>query len=195
MNKTRQIPQEQLESFKKIVLKSQDIREILDQAPSLGLPNWYLGAGCLAHTVWNVLSGFDITNGILDYDLVYFDEDTSYEKEDGFIHKGKELFKRIGIDVEIRNEARVHLWYEDHFGSTIPPYKSVEAAINTWPTTATMVGIRKVGNDIKVYAPVGLDDLLGMVMRPNKIQITEDIYLKKVERWSKVWPNLNIISW
>ena len=43
------------------------------------------------------------------------------------------------------NETRVHLWYEAHFGYRIDPYASVEDAINTWPTTATSIGVRRGG--------------------------------------------------
>ena len=60
------------------------------------MPNWYLGAGGVVQTVWNMKHGFDPEHGIKDYDLVYYDaNDTSYEGEDVFIQKGKELFKDI----------------------------------------------------------------------------------------------------
>ena len=32
---------------------------------------------------------------------------------------------------DVKNEARVHLWYEARFGAAIPPYQSAEAAIAT----------------------------------------------------------------
>ena len=46
-----------------------------------------------------------------------------------------------------------------------------------------------------VYAPYGLNDLFGMIVRPNKVQITKEIYLNKVERWAKIWHKLKIIPW
>lgn len=48
---------------------------LLERAPSLDLPDWYLGAGCIAQTVWNARHGFDLTFGIKDDDLVYCDPD------------------------------------------------------------------------------------------------------------------------
>jgi hypothetical protein len=48
---------------------------ILQRVPLLKLPGWYLGAGGVTGTVWNVLHGFDPTYVIKDYDLVYFDLD------------------------------------------------------------------------------------------------------------------------
>lgn len=71
----------------------------------------------------------------------------------------------------------------------------VEEAISTWPTTATSVGVRKAKGRFQVYAPFGLDDLLSMVVKANKVKITEKIYQDKVDRWIKIWPNLKVIPW
>lgn len=184
------------EQLLKILESNKNIQLILEKAEELNMQNWYLGAGGIAQTVWNVKHGFDSENGIKDYDLVYYDaDDISYEAEDKFIQKGKEIFKDIPIPVEIRNQARVHLWYEKHFGKATDQYKSVEEAIRTWPTTATSVGVRKEDGKFQVYAPFGLDDLLGMIVRANKTKITEKVFQDKVERWIKAWSKLKVIPW
>lgn len=173
------------------------VKDILNLAPKLRMPNWYLGAGCIAQTVWNVQHGFNLAHGIKDYDLVYYDSsDTSSEGENIYIRRGKELFKDVTAEIEIKNEARVHLWYKNHFGYSIKQYKSINEAINTWPTTATSVAVKYDDKGrFVVYAPYGLNDLFGMVVRPNKTQITEEIYMKKVERWTKIWHKLTVIPW
>lgn len=90
----------------------------------------------------------------------------------------------------------MHIWYKEHFGYEIKPYSSIEEAINSWPTTSTAIGIRlNQDNSWKLYAPFGLNDVFGKVVRANKVQITKEIYEKKVERWIKFWPDLKIISW
>lgn len=184
------------EEFLKILEKNKSVQLILDRVGSLDLPNWYLGAGGIAQTVWNAKHGFDPDHGVKDYDLVYYDaDDISYEAEDVFIRKGKEVFKDILIPVEIRNQARVHLWYGKHFGRSIDQHRSVEEAIDTWPTTATAIGVRKINGQYHVYAPFGLDDLLGMTVRANKALVAENIYRGKTDRWIKVWPNLKIVPW
>ena len=186
----------QEEKLEEILKKNLSIQAILERAPKLNMPNWYLGAGGIAQTVWNVAHGFDAEKGIRDYDLVYYDpQDISYEGEDAFIQRGQELFKDTVVPIEIRNQARVHLWYEKHFGYSIPQHPSAEDAINTWPTTATAVGVRREGDQLKIYTPFGLDDLMGMIVRANKTKITKEIYEDKVNRWSKIWPNLTILSW
>jgi hypothetical protein len=56
------------------------------EAAALDLPGWYLVAGCLYQTVWNVATGQPPEAGILDYDLAYFDDsDRSWEAEDTVI--------------------------------------------------------------------------------------------------------------
>jgi len=76
----------QIYFLERIAEQSEVIRNILRLAPGLRMPNWYLGAGCIAQTVWNVQHGFDLTHGIKDYDLVYYDpSDISYKGEEFYI--------------------------------------------------------------------------------------------------------------
>jgi len=179
--------------------KNKCVRLVLERAHELNIPNWYLGAGGISQTVWNIKHGLDPENGIMDYDLVYYDAgDTSYEAQDAFVQRGKKLFRDIPVPVEIVNEARVYLWYKKQFGypTDQDQYKSAEEAISAWPTTATAVGVRKNENgEFQVYAPFGLDDLLGMIVRPNKPKITEKVFQDKVDRWTKIWPKLKVIPW
>jgi len=169
---------------------------LLALAPSLGLPDWYFGAGCVTQTVWNALHGFDLSFGIKDHDLAYYDAtDISYEGEDAVIRRGRTLFGPVSGTVEIRNQARVHVWHERHFGYPISPYRSVEDAIRAWPTTASAVGVRRVDGRWTVCAPHGLGDLFGMIVRPNKVNISEQVYRTKVERWTALWPRLTVMPW
>lgn len=91
--------------------------EVLPRAETLDLPGWRLTAGCLFQSVWNVLDGHDPERGIRDDDLFYFDgTDLSWEAEDEAIRRGPEAFAGCDGEAEIRDEARVHLWYEEKFG-------------------------------------------------------------------------------
>lgn len=186
----------QLSVLREILFKSEAFIQIFETAPMLKLPNWYVGAGFISQTVWNALSGFPLLQNIKDVDLVYFDnDDLTEEGENKTADMATQLFKGLPIEFDVINQARVHVWYEGYFGYPIAPYQSVEAAINTWPTTATATAIRNENGEFKVYAPFGLNDLLGMIARPNKVQITEEIYLTKVNRWKTAWPNLKVVSW
>jgi hypothetical protein len=104
-------------------------------------------------------------------------------------------FADIPLEFDVKDEARVHLWYPRAFGYPIAPYQSVEAAIATFPTTATAIGVRKQGKGYRICAPFGLDDLFGFVTRPNKRQITRQIYEAKIQRWHATWPRLTVLPW
>lgn len=169
---------------------------ILDGAGTLGLPDWYLGAGAVAQTVWNSAHGRNPRAGIADYDLVYFDaEDLSEEAEAAAEAAAVSSFGHFGVRIDVTNEARVHLWYEHKFGVKLEPYASVEAAIATWPTTASSIGVATRDGRFSVYAPFGTDDLWALVVRPNKTLVTRGVYEAKVARWSGIWPRLTIVPW
>ena len=112
---------EQLARFEQTLRRNRTLTEVLARAATLDLPGWYLVAGCLYQTVWNVVSGQPPEAGILDYDLAYFDAaDLSWDAEDAVIRAGHQLFARLPAPVQIRNQARVHLWYEEKFGIRMP---------------------------------------------------------------------------
>jgi hypothetical protein len=188
--------QEQVNQLIEIAYKNPHIKAILDNNPFPNYDNWYLGAGCICQSVWNYLSDKEIANGIKDYDLVYYDaKDVSKESEAKQQERVKKLLSALPVEVEVVNEARVHLWFEQDFGKKIDQLKSCEDAINGWPTTATAIGVNKIDGKVNVYAPYGLNDLFGMVVRPNKPSVIKWVYEKKVEKWTKNWSNLKVIPW
>src|ERR1700686_5146658 len=127
---------------------------------------------------------------------IYFDGvDLSLEAEASHERRLRDLFQHLPIKLDVKNEARVHLWYQDRFGYAIKPYSSSADAIATFPTTATAVGIRQIRSKLECCAPFGLDDLFGLVVRPNKQQITRSIYEAKVNRWRSIWPRLTFLAW
>ena len=189
--------QSQLKALETILLKNTALQTIFERAPGLRLPNWYVGAGCITQTVWNYLASRDLLADISDADLVYFKgADLTSETEARRSDAARSFLSDVPIRIDVKNEARVHLWYEKHFGYPIKPYQSIEEAINSWPTTATAVAVRYDDDgSFAVYAHFGMNDLFGMIVRPNKAQITKKIYLAKVKRWKACWPELQIIPW
>jgi Nucleotidyltransferase len=98
--------------------------ECLRRVAALDLPAWYLGAGCVAQTIWNVAHGKAPSADILDYDLVYYDRDLSEARERSVQREARELVADLHIELDVTNEARVHLWYPRQFGYGIQPYQS-----------------------------------------------------------------------
>lgn len=187
----------QIRILEDIIMSNRILKEAIERAVLLDLDNYYIGAGCIAQTVWNYLSNNPLDYGIKDIDFVYFDGgNLGLESENIVISKITDIYADLNIKIDAKNQARVHLWYKNHFGYDIEPYKSIESAINTWPTTATSIGVRREkDNEFRVYAPFGLNDLFGKIVRANKRKITKSIYENKVQSWLAKWPDLKIISW
>ncbi|RDU36980.1 hypothetical protein DRW41_09795 [Neobacillus piezotolerans] len=179
-----------------IVERNNWLQEAFGAANHL-LDEYYIGAGAVNQAVWNEISGFPPQHGIGDMDIVYFnDGDLTEEGEKSIEMKLQSMLHAFPFKIDVKNEARVHLWYEKKFGYAIQPYTSLEAAIDTWPTTATAIGIRKdEKGTYRVYAPYGLGDMFGMIVRANKVQITKAIYEAKAVKWKGRWPTLTVIPW
>ncbi len=171
-------------------------RVLLDRAGQLQLPDWWLSAGALFQTVWNVLDGRDPTAGIRDYDLFYFDPDLSWAAEDEVIRRAGALFADLDAVVEVRNEARVHLWYEDHFGVPAVPFTSTADAIDHFASTTCCYAVtRRVDGELDIYAPHGFEDLFDQRVRPNPRIAPREVYETKAARWAQEWPRLVVDPW
>ncbi|OIK25830.1 nucleotidyltransferase family protein [Streptomyces malaysiense] len=191
------LPAGEQDGLRDVLGRNEVLVDVLGRAAELGLPGWYLTAGCLFQTVWNVVTGRPPGHGIKDYDLFYFDDtDLSWAAEDAVIRAGREVFAGVPAEVEIRNEARVHLWYERKFGVPCPPYGSTEAAIDSFAATACCLGVRlEAGGEWAVYAPHGLADVFGLVLRPNPVLAPREVYEAKAARWKGEWPELTVLPW
>lgn len=187
---------EQVREFRRIVFLNPIIVEILQRMPVLQLPDCWLAAGALFQTVWNVLCDRDPQAGILDYDINYFDpSDLTWEAEDRAITAAGRTLAGIGADIQIRNEARVHLWYQEKFGVPCPPYRSTRHAISTFPNCSSCVGVRVIDGTLDVHAPFGLTDVFRMTTRPNPVLCPAEVYAAKTSRWAAEWPRLTVLPW
>jgi hypothetical protein len=192
---------EQLQAFTDTVAANPFVTAVLDRGAALNLPGWYLVSGCLFQTVWNIQHGFDPTRGIRDYDLFYFDaSDTSWEAEDRVVRECAGVFKDLPIKVEVRNQARVHLWYAEKFGAPCDVFRSSEDGIDAFLATTCCVGMRGVSAGPVVYAPHGFADVFNMVVRPNAARALNsdalrEVHEAKARRWQQVWPRLTLLPW
>ncbi len=188
---------EQLNALQVTLQRNAVLVEVLSRAQELSLPGWYLTAGSVFQTIWNVVTGRPPEHGIKDHDLFYFDDsDLSWEAEDSVIKAGERIFADLPVQVEIRNEARVHLWYEQRFGVPCPAHDSTEAAIDAFAATTCCVGVRlEPDGRWRVYAPHGLADVFNLVVRPNPVLAPQHVYETKAARWRQQWPELTVLPW
>lgn len=181
--------------FLALALKNPVNAAIVDELDRLALPDAWLVAGCLAQTVWNVLTKRAIDHGISDYDVFYFDPDTSWDAEDAVIQKLHARLGHLGARIEIRNQARVHLWYPAKHGLSYPPLTRSTDGIDRFLTQNTQIGVRRAGDGHEVYAPHGFDDVERLIVRPNRaLNFSAANYAAKAERWKALWPEITVIA-
>lgn len=172
--------------------------EILRRTEALGLSDPWLVSGCLFQTAWNVLAGKAPGRAIKDYDVFYFDaDDCSSESEEEANRRAAALFRDLGCEVDVRNQARVHMWYAEEFGvEGYPRLTRSTDGIDNFLAVCCMVGVRPTpAGRVDLYAPFGVDDVLDRVMRPNPWypNAPRDCYWKKAERWRALWPDLKVL--
>lgn len=163
---------------------------LLDRLPEFEVfaPQAMLVAGALFGTVWNVQTGRPPTENIRDYDLFYWHPDTSYAAEDEVIRRAEALFADLGAPIEVRNQARVHLWFNEKYGLNRPPLGSVREGVEQFLVECTCLGVDARG---EVYAPYGLADLAAGRLRRNVLSHSPGLYAGKVAdyrgRWGHLW--------
>ena len=180
-----------------IVRASPRLMRVLTVARGLDLPDWRVVSGAIYQTAWNALTGRHADYGIRDFDLFYFDAaDISYEAEDVVIRAAAKAFPRdLAPLVEVRNQARVHLWFEDHFGEAYAPLSCSDEAIGRFVAPVFAVGVRLEGDGrLDVAAPFGLGDLFAMRIRPNPSRPLARGWGKVVESAKSRWPELTIVE-
>lgn len=182
-----------LKELRDILLDNQEFMEILNTAKQLGLREWCIGAGIVRNIVWSKLHSKPVCPH-KDIDFVYFDAEGSLEQEKEIEQRLIELKPELPWDA--KNQALVHLWYEEKFGFPVEALTSVEDAISTWPETATCIGVYSDShNQLQVIAPYGLEDLFAIVLRRNPKRVTKQIFEKRLAEKSMLekWPKMVVV--
>lgn len=188
---------DRLRHMAEILQEIPPIMDILNCIRELELRDGWLVSGGIYQTVWNVMTNRPLNHGIKDYDVIYFDgRDLSYEAEDGIIRQVQSRLPELGDLVEVRNQARVHLWYEQRFGR---PYRPLDCAMDSLTTYAarTHAVAARLADDgrLLVHAPFGLANIFAMRLVPNYSQPNPETYTEKAARMKALWPELEIIPW
>lgn len=179
-------------AFLGLVRRNHAVAAALDRLPHLGLPQCHVTTGCLFQTVWNLRCGRPAGEGLRDIDVFTFDEDMSWEAEDHAIRRTEHLLADLPFRVELRNQARVHLWYEAKFGTPCPALRSARDGIDRFLVACTSVGIDVATGEL--YAPDGLDDLEAGILRLNpRHPRPAQFRAKAADYWNR-WPWLSIIG-
>ncbi|HJU11814.1 MAG TPA: nucleotidyltransferase family protein [Candidatus Binataceae bacterium] len=174
-----------------ILRATPSLMKVLNIARTLDLPDWLLFSGAVYQPVLNHLTGRAPDYGIKDYDLGYFDPDVSYEAEDHVIRRVAAAFDEpLRHMVQVRNQARVHLWFEARFGDCYAPLSATAAALERFAAPLFAVGVRLEADDrLQIEAPFGLTDLFALRLRPNprrKVRNFARIAAGIIDRWPEL---------
>jgi uncharacterized protein len=173
------------------------LMELLATLQDLGLPEWRLVSGAIYQSVWNALTGRPRGYGIKDYDVCYYDaSDLTWEAEDAVVRQVDAAARPLGLPIETRNQARVHLWFEKRFGAPYTRLSSTDESLTRYAARVHAIGVRlNPDGFLDVAAPFGLADLFSFIVRPNPAVRNERSYTEKALRAKAHWPELTVLPW
>jgi hypothetical protein len=179
-----------------IVRADPGLMHVLTTVRGLGLNDWRVFSGAVYQSVWNAVTGRPAGYGRKDFDLGYFDPDTSWDAEDLVIKRvAAALDEPFRSEVEVRNQARVHLWFLDRFGEPYEALTGTDEALARFVAPAFAVGVRLERDDtISIAAPFGLEDVFSLTLRPNPDRPRAKGWDKVVTSARARWPELTVIE-
>ena len=180
----------QISTLREILKTNKTVWRILEECSRTIRHPWYLGGGGIYHSVWNYYSNRPIEENLTDYDIFYFSKENNkkqYREVETALNSVVD-----DIEIDLTNIATVHEWFNKTFDRKIQPYNSIEEDINSFGNSVASIGVRKVKNEIEIYAPFGLYDIFAFEVHNMGGLFTKEEYLKKVQSWKSRWPKLKI---
>ena len=161
------------------------------------LPQGLLVAGAIYNQAWNSLTGRPSLTGVNDIDLFYFDDtDIGYDAEDRVIKALDRRFAGLPVPVQVRNQARVHLWFPQKFSQPLEPLTSSAEMLTRYASKTHAVAARLEADDtISILAPFGLDDIFSFRIVPNRVLANKPAHDAKGARAKTIWPELTLEPW
>jgi len=171
-------------------------RAILEQLGRLGLPQPQLTGGAVVQSFWNGIVGLDSRQGIRDYDITYFDQtDLSEAYEAAQVAHARHLLRGIDAEFDIKNQARVHLWYKERFGAAYPQLMSAEHGVSLIPIVAACLALRRNdASNVELVAPYGTQDAEAGILRFNRACPSPVQFTDKAASYRARWPWLRIVE-
>jgi hypothetical protein len=173
------------------------LMQVLEGLREAGFPQSLLVAGAIYNQVWNSLTGRPPLTGVNDLDVFYFDDaDLSYEAEDRVIMALEQRFSHLPLPVQVRNQARVHLWFGQKFGHPVSPLGSSLESLTRYASKTHAVGAwLEADGAMGIYAPFGLDPIFSFRVEPNHVLENRRAHEEKGARAKTIWPELTVLPW
>ena len=174
-----------------LVARQADMMGLLRSVEELGLPDCWIGAGFIRNAIWDALHGRAPNCALLnDVDVVFFDCTNASPASDAAI-EDRLAARSPNLPWSVKNQARMHLRNGEE------PYRNTAAAIARWPETATAVAVRLLQGRLELLAPHGLEDLIGLTLRPTPAFARRpEAFARRLraKNWLARWPRLRIVS-
>jgi uncharacterized protein len=174
-----------LESQQYIMARLRDVA-------ALGIDDCWIGAGLIRNAVWDHLHGYRVEPVAgSDVDVVYCDPRDASRDRDRAIEARLRSNGRPDVPWSVHNQARMHA----PNGSAA--YRDTEDAIRHWPETATTIAARLIDDRVDVSAPHGVDDLVGLIVRPTPAFMDKlPVYRSRLasKNWALRWPGLHFME-
>ena len=162
---------------------------VLARVREFNLPDWAIGAGFVRSAVWDRLTARPRPTPLPDIDVIYFDAADLSSTRDSALEA--ELTRVMPERPwQVRNQARMHRRNGD------APYLGTADALRYWLETPTAVAVRLEADDrIEVIAPLGLDDLMDLRVRPTDAGRRRNAEYRArmaAKNWPDIWPGLRV---
>ena len=132
--------------FLALALSNRANAQILARLPALGLADCWLVSGCLFQT--RVERDGRPSAGTRHQGLrsvLFRSGHAPGRRKTRPSSAANAAFADLGVVIELRNQARVHLWYATKFGAPYPPLARATDGIDRFLSRNCMVGIRPNG--------------------------------------------------
>lgn len=160
------------------------LRVVRDHGPE----GAWIAAGFVRNAVWDALHGYSEPTPLSDIDVLHFSADNLDPEAD---YAWERRFLEVCPDApwSVRNQARMHLRNADS------PYRDCADAMGHWPEVCTAVAVRLSGESLELLAPLGVDDIWQLRVRPSEhFRAKPHIYRERLaaKNWPARWPKLCI---
>ena len=167
------------------------LMQMLRSVRQLDLPDWYITAGAIRNTVWDVLSEKRLSerSALHDIDVVYVDFHGDTCRSQMVEQYLSSIFSDYSFEV-----SNVAGCSRGIFGDV--GVKSSVDYITRLPETVSSVGIRLDKHDsLSICAPYGLEDLFLFKVRKTPLLSLEEYESRKVTKgWSSIWPRVQYVD-
>jgi hypothetical protein len=172
------------------VRAAQNRMAMLHALAELDLPDAWIAAGAVRNAVWDARHGYHRSTPLTDVDVIWFDPARPQREFDVALEQ--RVSRRLqGVTWSVKNQARMHARNND------APYCDCLDAMRAWPETATGIAARlDPGGDIELASAFGLDDLVGLLLRPTPRFAGESAFHARLtaKRWLETWPLLRVVE-